>query len=81
MFCVFLAGDILALVAGKKRVFTAGADGSVRSWQIVDKATGELAECASRPLAHEGRACVLLLHNSKVYSSGADGIIKVRCQI
>eukprot|EP00798_Chlamydomonas_sp_ICE-L_P020608 gene20608-27408_t len=69
-------GDILAMAADKKRVFTAGADGAVRSWRVADKNNGQLVEGTAVLDAHEGRACTLVLHGDYLFSSGCDGIIK-----
>ena len=51
-------GDIQGLVTGGGRLFSCGADGSIRSWTIGKK--GELMEAAMREKAHKGRiSCVL----------------------
>ena len=51
-------GDIQGLVTGGGRLFSCGADGSIRSWTIGKK--GELTPAASREKAHKGRiSCVL----------------------
>jgi len=67
-------GDILAIATGQDKVFTCGADGSLRSWTI--SKTGELVEGAVREKAHEGRATALAVHGSMVYTAGYDGNIK-----
>lgn len=69
-------GDILAIACGDKRVFTAGADGSLRCWGIGKN--GELSEAAAREKAHEGRITALVVSGSLLYSAGYDGNIKVR---
>jgi WD40 repeat protein len=69
-------GDILAIAANDKRVFTAGADGSLRCWTI-GKGSGELAEAAVREKAHDGRITALVVRGSLLYSAGYDGTIKV----
>lgn len=83
-------GDILAVAASGRRVFTAGADGSVRAWAIGGngrnggssgggsggKGEGELREVASREKAHDGRATALAVAGSLVFSVSYDGRIK-----
>jgi WD40 repeat protein len=75
-------GDILAIAAAGKRVFTAGADGSVRAWALGSKGKegreGELRELASREKAHDGRVTALAAAGSLVFSVSYDGRIKVR---
>ena len=66
----------MAIAAGKGYVYTAGADGSLRSWSV-DKATGDMAEWAMQEGAHDGRICVLVLHGDHLYSSGVDGVIRM----
>ena len=56
-------------------MYTAGADGSLRSWSV-ERNTGAMAEWASHEAAHDGRICVLQLHGSFLYSSGVDGVIR-----
>lgn len=68
-------GDILAIACGDKRVFTAGADGVLRSWSIGK--TGELMEAAVREKAHDGRITSIMVNASLLYSAGYDGTIKV----
>ncbi|WIA08698.1 hypothetical protein OEZ85_008123 [Tetradesmus obliquus] len=68
-------GDILAIAASDKRVFTAGADGALRCWTI-GKGSGELAEAAVREKAHDGRITALVVCGSLLYSAGYDGTIK-----
>jgi WD40 repeat protein len=69
-------GDILAIACADKQVFTAGADGSLRSWSIGK--LGELTVGVVREKAHDGRITALLVHGSLIYSAGYDGSIKVR---
>jgi len=69
-------GDIIAIAAGKGRVYTGGVDGSIRSWDI-DKNTGALTEASVREKAHDGRIRRLVLHNGFVYSCSSDGSIKM----
>ncbi len=68
--------------ATDNRVFTAGADGSVRAWALgraKDGAKdGELRELASRERAHDGRVAALAVAGSLVFSVSYDGRIKVR---
>lgn len=68
-------GDILSIACGDKRVFTAGADGVLRSWNMGK--TGELTEAAVREKAHDGRITSILVNGSLLYSAGYDGTIKV----
>eukprot|EP00775_Hariotina_reticulata_P006311 gene6311-6546_t len=67
-------GDILAIACADKQVFTAGADGSLRSWSIGK--LGELTAGVVREKAHDGRITALLVHGSLIYSAGYDGSIK-----
>lgn len=73
-------GDILAIAATDTRVFTAGADGSVRAWVIGRQKDGgkegELRELASREKAHDGRVTALAVAGSLVFSVSYDGRIK-----
>jgi WD40 repeat protein len=67
-------GDVLAMVAGKDRLYTAGADGSVRSFVFGKKAG--LTPAACRPKAHGDRVCALALGPGLLYSASYDGSIK-----
>jgi pleiotropic regulator 1 len=58
-------------------VFTAGADGSLRSWAL-DSKSGQLSDSAVREKAHEGRVTGLVWHKGMVYSVSYDGNLKVR---
>ncbi|GBG00335.1 hypothetical protein Rsub_13105 [Raphidocelis subcapitata] len=73
-------GDILAIAATERRVFTAGADGSVRAWALGSKKDGgregELRELAGREKAHEGRVTALAVAGSLLFSVSYDGSIK-----
>ncbi|KAI8477203.1 MAG: WD40-repeat-containing domain protein [Monoraphidium minutum] len=85
-------GDILALAATRNRVFTAGADGSVRAWALGGACggaggsggggghggckDGELKELASREKAHDGRVTALAVAGNLVFSVSYDGRIK-----
>jgi WD40 repeat protein len=69
-------GDILALAATDKAVFTAGADGSLRRWALGK--LGELSEAEVRDKAHDGRITALAVSGSLLFSAGYDGDIKVR---
>lgn len=69
-------GDILALAATDKAVFTAGADGSLRRWALGK--LGELTESDVREKAHDGRITALAVSGSLLFSAGYDGCIKVR---
>lgn len=69
-------GDILALAATDKSVFTAGADGSLRRWSLGK--LGELSEAEVRDKAHDGRITALAVSGSLLFSAGYDGDIKVR---
>lgn len=76
-------GDILALAATKDRVFTAGADGSVRAWAIGSKRDGkegEIRELAGRDKAHDGRVTALAVAGRLLFSVSYDGRIKVRAR-
>ncbi|GAX78546.1 hypothetical protein CEUSTIGMA_g5986.t1 [Chlamydomonas eustigma] len=68
-------GDILAIAAGKGYVFTACADGSIRSWSM-DKVSGAMEECTVHEEAHEGRISALLLSGGHLYSCGVDGAVR-----
>lgn len=68
-------GDILALAATDKAVFTAGADGSLRRWALGK--LGELSEAEVRDKAHDGRITALAVAGSLLFSAGYDGDIKV----
>jgi WD40 repeat protein len=68
-------GDILRIATGGGRVFTAGADGSLRSW-LLPKA-GHMQPGISREKAHEGqRVTALAYHAGMVYTVSYDGMIK-----
>lgn len=67
-------GDILAMVASKDRLFTAGSDGSIRSFTIGKK--GGLTPAACRPKAHGDRVTSLVLDRGILFSSSYDGSIK-----
>lgn len=67
-------GDILAIATGGDKVFTAGADGSLRTWTLGKG--GELVEAAVREKAHDGRATGLAVVGNLVYSVSYDGSIK-----
>ena len=54
-------GDIQGLAAGGGRVFSCGADGSIRSWEVGKK--GELSEGAARDKAHKERVSAILYHS------------------
>jgi len=51
-------GDIQGLVTGGGRLFSCGADGSIRSWQVGKK--GELTPVAARDKAHKERVSAIL---------------------
>lgn len=72
-------GDILALAATDKAVFTAGADGSLRRWALGK--LGELSEAEVRDKAHDGRITALAVSGSLLFSAGYDGDIKVSTAI
>ncbi|GLI65908.1 hypothetical protein VaNZ11_009555 [Volvox africanus] len=67
-------GDILAIAASDGRVFTAGADGSLRSW-IITRA-GDLQEGPSRERAHDGRVSACAIAGGRVFTVSYDGSIK-----
>lgn len=69
-------GDILSIAASKNRVFTSGADGSIRSWSV-SKRTGDMTEGPVVERAHEGRVAGIMLHKDILYSVSFDGAIKV----
>jgi WD40 repeat protein len=69
-------GDILAIAASGPRVFTAGADGSVRAWSGAGSGRSELREVAARDKAHAGRATALAAAGPLVFSVSYDGAIK-----
>lgn len=58
------------------QVFTAGADGSLRSWTI--SRSGELEAGPAVEKAHEGRVVACLVSEGRVYTTSYDGSIKVR---
>jgi pleiotropic regulator 1 len=60
-------GDILALVARKRRVYAASTDGSIRAWSIGSKG-GELTEVACRKKAHGERVAAIALRGGLLYS-------------
>lgn len=72
--CCPPTGDILGIATGSSRVYTCGADGSIRSWLI--SKTGELTESVQREKAHSDRVTALLWHKNIVYSVSYDGSIK-----
>jgi hypothetical protein len=51
-------GDIQGLVTGGGRLYSCGADGSIRSWQVGKK--GELTPLAAREKAHKERVSAIL---------------------
>eukprot|EP00198_Chlamydomonas_reinhardtii_P010251 XP_001699588.1 predicted protein [Chlamydomonas reinhardtii] len=67
-------GDILAIAASQGQVFTAGADGSLRSWTI--SRSGELEAGPAVEKAHEGRVVACLVSEGRVYTTSYDGSIK-----
>ncbi|KAG7674834.1 hypothetical protein KSW81_002345 [Nannochloris sp. 'desiccata'] len=67
-------GDILAMTASKTTVFTAGSDGSIRSFTIGK--SGGLTPAACRPKAHNDRVCALVLDGGILFSASYDGSIK-----
>ncbi|EFJ41205.1 hypothetical protein VOLCADRAFT_98872 [Volvox carteri f. nagariensis] len=67
-------GDILAIAASDGRVFTAGADGSLRSWIITR--SGDLQEGPSRERAHDGRVSACTVANGRVFTVSYDGSVK-----
>lgn len=72
-------GDILAIATAKGRVYTAGADGSLRSWVIPRSGSGALEEGPAVERAHEGRVSACLVHGGVVYTTSYDGSIKAWC--
>lgn len=53
-------GDVQGLATGGGRLFSCGADGSIRSWTVGRK--GELTPAAAREQAHAGRVAAILFH-------------------
>ena len=51
-------GDVTGLATGDGRMFSCGADGSIRSWNVGKK--GELTPAAARDKAHKGRVSAIL---------------------
>ena len=51
-------GDVQGLATGDGRMFSCGADGSIRSWNVGKK--GELIPAAARDKAHKGRVSAIL---------------------
>lgn len=68
------AGDIQAIATGSNRVYTCGADGSLRSWTIGKG--GELSESTAREKAHGDRATALVYHKNVLFSASYDGCVK-----
>lgn len=68
-------GDILAIASSEGRVFTAGADGSLRSWTITR--AGELQEGPCRERSHEGRVSACVIADGRVFTVSYDGSVKV----
>ncbi|KAK9787497.1 hypothetical protein WJX73_006692 [Symbiochloris irregularis] len=68
-------GDIQALCCAPSRVFSSGADGSIRSWSISKK--GDLSECKAREKAHQGRVTAVCTHGGFLYSASWDGSLKM----
>lgn len=67
-------GDILGIATGGGKVYTAGVDGSIRSWSITKQ--GELIEAGNRDKAHDGRVTAILWHQNILFSVSYDGDIK-----
>lgn len=67
-------GDILALAATKTRIFTAGADGSIRAFDIGKK--GELTAAVADTKAHSDRVTGLALSGDLLFSCSYDGSVK-----
>ncbi|KAG2489448.1 hypothetical protein HYH03_012084 [Edaphochlamys debaryana] len=67
-------GDILAIAASKGQVFTAGADGSLRTWAITSR--GELEAGPVVEKAHEGRVAACVVHEGRVFTASYDGSVK-----
>lgn len=67
-------GDVLGLATGKNHLYSCGADGSIRSWEISKK--GELVEVAAREKAHKDRVTGIMFHNNFLYSVSYDGHLK-----
>jgi pleiotropic regulator 1 len=68
-------GDIQGLVTGGGRLFSCGADGSIRSWQVGKK--GELTPGAARDKAHKERISAILYKSGFLYSVSLDGSVKM----
>ena len=72
-------GDILAMVASKATLYTAGSDGSIRSFSITDPnkgSKGGLTPAAVRPKAHNDRVTSLVLDGGILFSASYDGSVK-----
>lgn len=67
-------GDILALAATKERVYTAGADGSIHSFNIDKK--GDLTVAATVAKAHTDRVTALALTDGLLFSTSYDGTVR-----
>lgn len=51
-------GDVQGLAAGGGRLYSCGADGSIRAWRIGKK--GDLAPIAARDKAHKERVSAIV---------------------
>lgn len=68
-------GDIQALCTSNHRVFSSGADGSIRSWDISKK--GDLTQAKAREKAHKGRVTAIAASGGFLYSVSWDGSVKM----
>lgn len=67
-------GDILAIAAGGGKVYTCGADGSIRSWVVTKQ--GSLIESSAREKGHAERIVAAVHHGGLLYTTSFDGSIK-----
>lgn len=66
-------GDILHIATGGGKVYTCGADGSLRSWIITKQ--GPLIESTFREKAHKDRVVAAVHHKDLLYSVSYDGAL------
>lgn len=68
-------GDILAATTGNATLFTAGANGNLRSWAIGKG--GELTPAHANEEAHSDRITAAVWHGGFLYTASADGFVKM----
>ncbi|KAK9835705.1 hypothetical protein WJX74_006335 [Apatococcus lobatus] len=68
-------GDILDVAVSPHQVYIAGANGSIRSWNVDKK--GELTHAAARDKAHKDRVTAIVWHKNFLYSVSYSGSLKM----